>query len=250
MTQLKAVLIDDEKKLLEVLKIKINQICPELDIVGTANNAQSGFKIIKRLSPDIVFLDIGMPGESGFDMLKRFDQIDFEIIFVTGYNDYALKAIKFCAIGYVLKPVISEELVAAVKNAKVRIESKIAKEQYKYFFEQLTNPEKKNKRIGIPTENGIEFVHINEIIRCEFTKRHTHVSLTDGSSIISMYSLGRFFKLLAEYRFFLSHKSHLVNLSNVLKYDKEGILIMTDGSMVPLSRRKRYDFMELIDRID
>ncbi len=249
MTHYKAILIDDEKKLLEVLKIKITKCCPDIRIVGQAANAEDGYRLIKNLEPDIVFLDIGMPEESGFDMLQRFDQIDFEIIFVTGYNDYALKAIQYCAIGYILKPVNSEELKQAIRNAISRIKSKISKTQFRHFFELLNNPESSQKKFGIPTIDGIEFVKINEIIHCETRDRHTKVFLEDKSFIESTYKLHQFQKLLAEHNFFMPHKSHLVNLHQILKYDKEGILIMTDGTMIPLSRRKKLLFLQSMERL-
>ena len=245
----KAVLIDDEQKLIQVLKIKLKQTCPELEIIAEANNAQEGYEIISEKKPDIVFLDIGMPGESGFEMLQRFDDIDFEIIFVTGYNDYALKAIQFCAIGYVLKPINSEELRTAVEHAIVRMDKKISKQQYEYFFEQLNNPELLSKRIGLTTIDGIEFVKIKDIIRCETNGRHTVAYLADKTKIMSNYKLGKLYKLLQAYHFFMPHKSHLVNLSHALKYDKEGLLIMSDGTMVPLSRRKKADFFIEIEKI-
>ncbi len=246
----KAILVDDEKKLLEVLKIKIAQCCHEINVVGTATNASDGHKLIQEHKPDIVFLDIGMPDESGFDMLRRFDSIDFEIIFVTGYDEFALQAIQFCAIGYVLKPVGNEELKAAINNAINRLQVKVHTKQFEYFFEHLQNPTAKNRRIGIPTNEGIEFVPVSHIIQCVSQGKNILVYLEDNSTIRCNYSIGQISKLLLDFGFFISHRSHLLNLKKVLKYDSEGYIIMSNGSLVPLSRRKKTGFFDAMHRLD
>jgi two-component system LytT family response regulator len=124
MNNYKALIIDDEPKLRKVLEFKLAKYCPDIQLVGTAGNAEEAFTEIKNLKPDIIFLDISMPGESGFDLLNRFDSIDFEIIFVTGFNDYVLDALKVSAVDYLLKPVVTANLVAAVEKAKSRIEDR------------------------------------------------------------------------------------------------------------------------------
>jgi len=248
--RISAVLIDDESKLIDVLRLKLEAHCPEIEVIGTAQSAAAGYQIINELNPKLVFLDIGLPDETGFDLLKRFNEINFETIFVTGYDHYTLEAIEFCAIGYVLKPVSNDDLIAAVDRARERLNRiKFSEERYTQFLAQITQPSEHSKKIGIPTQEGLEFVKLNEIVRCEANLRFTQVALTDGSKIDSSYNLGSFHKLLANYGFFLCHKSHLINLQEVLKYDKDGVLIMTDGNMVPLSRRKKAEFLSLIEKI-
>lgn len=249
MSELTAVLIDDETKLLQVLRMKLNSNCPDVNIVGTASNAEDGYEMINELNPDVVFLDIGMPGGSGFDMLRRFEKIRFELIFVTGYNEYALEAINFCAIGYVLKPINSEELIDAVNRAGSRAKMRITQNRYDYFLQQIKNPRNDNKRLGIPTDVGLEFVNSQEIVRCEAINRRTYVYLSDETKIESSYQLSNFFKLLSKYNFFLSHKSHLINVKHMIKYGKDGSIIMSDGSVVPLARRKKGEFGDIIDKL-
>jgi len=169
---------------------------------------------------------------------------------VTGYDHYTLDAIRFCAIGYVLKPVSTDDLIDCVERAKERLTKvSISQERYEHFLEQITKPNVDNKRIGVPTSDGLEFIKLAEIVRCEANQRLTKVILTDGSFILSSYNLGSFHNLLGEYKFFLCHKSHLINVQEVLKYDKDGVLIMSDGNMVPLSRRKKTEFLSIINRM-
>jgi len=250
MTKIPAVIIDDESKLIDVLRLKLEANCPYVEIIDTARSAEAGFNIINSRKPELVFLDIGLPDETGFDLLKRFKKINFETIFVTGYDHYTLEAIQFCAIGYVLKPVSTDDLVSAVERAQERLSRKgLQEERYTQFLSQISQTTDSTKKIGIPTQEGLEFVKLNEIVRCEANLRFTQVTLTDGTCIDSSYNLGSFHKLLTNYGFFLCHKSHLINIQEVLKYDKDGVLIMSDGNMVPLSCRKKTEFLSIVDKI-
>ena len=246
---IKAIIVDDEPKAKAVLEEKLRQFCPQVEVVGGALDADRAYQLIVHHKPDLVFLDVTMPGESGFDLLRRFNTVDFEVIFVTGYDNYALDAIRFCAIGYVLKPIQNKELMEAVDNAQKRIEGKNANQRYLYFMQHLLNPGNHQNRIGIPFLEGLEFVSTNEIIRCEGLQKYPRVYLVDGRNLVSSYNLGEFEKLLAAYGFFAPHKSHLVNLSFVKRYTKDGNLVMTDGSSVPVARRRKPDFLEQLKHI-
>lgn len=241
-----ALIIDDEQKLREVLKIKLGQFCKDVNILGQGVNAQDGYDKIIKLKPDLVFLDIAMPGETGFDMIERFDKIDFEIIFVTGFNEYALDALKVSAVDYILKPVQTESLINAVEKAKSRIEdrSKIAK--YEVLKHNLNHIGDQNTKIAIPGSNAYEFVKIEEIIRCEGWQKYTKIHLKDGSVIVSSYNLGVFRDMLESYDFFSTHKSHLVNKAHIKRYLKDGTIILSDGSNAPVARRRKDDFMEQV----
>lgn len=246
---IRAVLIDDETKALAVLQQKLGAYCPQVEIVGTANSPQEGYELIVSARPQLVFLDVAMPKESGFDLLKRLPQLDFEIIFVTGFDSYALDAIKFCAIGYVLKPIETEDLIDAVGKAEKRVSEKIDQLRNKQFLENILNPGSVRNRIGIPTESGLEFIATEEIVRCEGFQKYTKVHVLGSKHFLSSYNIGEFKKLLEKYGFFASHKSHLINLAHIRRYDREGTVTMVDGSHVPVSRRKKQEFMDRLTRV-
>jgi two-component system, LytTR family, response regulator len=244
-----AVLIDDEEKALQVLKQKLATYCPQVEVLGIATSSATGLELIKKLKPQLVFLDVAMPEESGFGLLKRLPQLDFEIIFVTGYNNYALDAIRFSAIGYILKPVENEDLIAVVQKAVQRVTEKLDSERNRRLLENLLNPGHVRNRIGIPTESGLEFVPTDEIVRCEGFQKYTKVHTLSEKEILSSYNIGEFRKLLENYGFFSAHKSHLINMLHIKRYDKEGTVSMIDGSNVPVSRRKKQEFLDLLTRL-
>jgi two-component system LytT family response regulator len=244
----KAVIIDDEPKLREVLAIKLNKNCIDIDVVSKASNAEEGYEAILNHKPQIVFLDIAMPGETGFDMLSRFDVIDFEIIFVTGYNEYGLDALKISAVDYLLKPVKTEDLVNAVNKAKIKIEKSTKLEKYENLIFNLNHFGDQKTKLTIPGSDGYEFVAVEDIIRCEGWQKYTKIILSNGETIVSSYNLGVFKEMLLKYDFYETHKSHIINKTHILKYLKEGYVIMSDDSQVPVSRRKKDDFYETFIR--
>lgn len=246
---IRAVMIDDEAKSLQVLQKKLETYCPQVEIVSTASSAKEGFELITSLRPELVFLDVAMPVESGFDLLKRLPSLDFEIIFVTGFDSYALDAIKFCAIGYVLKPIENEDLIDAVQKAERRVNEKLDQQRNRQFLNNIMNPGSGRNRIGIPTEAGLEFIPAEEIVRCEGFQKYTRVYTTSDRNIFSSYNIGEFRKLLEGYGFFATHRSHLINLNHIERYDKEGYVTMGDQSQVPVSRRKKQEFMDKLTRV-
>jgi len=243
-----AIIIEDEEKLREVLKIKLTQHCPEINILDMASNAEEGYNKIIDQKPDLIFLDIAMPGESGFDMLGRFDKIDFEIVFVTGFNEYALDALKVSAVDYVLKPVQTGALISAVDKAIARIAERSIIEKYEVLKHNLDHIGDQSTKIAIPGSTAYEFVEISDIIRCEGWQKYTKIFLANGEVIVSSYNLGVFRDMLESYDFFSSHKSHLVNKNHITRYLKDGSIILSDGSSAPVARRRKEDFMEQVVR--
>ncbi len=246
MNNYKALIVDDEPKLRKVLEFKLAKYCPDIQLVSTAGNAEEAFTEIKNLKPDIIFLDISMPGESGFDLLNRFDSIDFEIIFVTGFNDYVLDALKVSAVDYLLKPVVTANLVAAVEKAKSRIEDRQKVKMYHVLMHNINHLGEQDSKIAIPGVNSYDFVKISDIIRLEGWQKYTRIYLMDGNCITSSYNLGVFREMLSGYDFFSTHKSHLINIKMISRYLKEGTVIMSDHSEVPVARRKREEFAEQV----
>lgn len=246
MNLIKAIIIDDEPKLRKVLEIKLGKFCPELSVVGVGANIAEGFELISTLKPQLVFLDISMPGGSGFHLLEKFQDVKFEVIFVTGFNDYVLDALKVSAVDYLLKPVITEDLISAVEKAKDRIAKREKVHLYDVLKHNLNHIGEQDTRIAIPGASAYDFVKVSDIIRCEGWQKYTKIHLVDGSCIVSSYNIGMFRDMLENYDFYSTHKSHLINTSLIIRYLKEGTVVMQDGSEVPVARRKKDEFTERI----
>ncbi len=242
----KAIIIDDEPKLREVLQIKLRKHCPTIEIVSSAIDAPDAYDKITEYNPDLIFLDIAMPGESGFDLLDRFTDIRFEVIFVTGYNEYALDALKISAVDYLLKPVNTADLIAAVEKATSRIEARTKIDKYEVLKHNLHNIGDQNTKISIPGSDAYEFIRIGDIIRCEGWDKYTRIHLKSGAVVVSSYNLGVFRDMLESYHFFTTHKSHLINTTEITRYLKDGTVVMSDDSKVPVARRRKEEFMNLV----
>ena len=246
MNKIKTLIIDDEPKLRKVLSMKLMEYCKEVEVIGEAANVAEGFSEIITHNPDLIFLDISMPGGSGFDLIKKFEKINFEIIFVTGFNDYVLDAIRVSAVDYLVKPIITEDLIVAVEKANLRIQDKEALSKYKLLQYNLENVGDQESKIAIPGTSGYDIVVIKEILRCEGWQKYTKIHLEDQRVLTSSYNIGVFKKMLENYNFYTCHKSHLVNTKHISKYLKEGTLIMSDQSNIPVARRKREEFTSMI----
>ncbi len=246
---IKTIIVDDEQLPRLLLSEKVLNMFPELEVVGEANNAETAESLIREKNPELVFLDIAMPGESGFDLIKKFPRPEFEVIFVTGFDEYAIDAIQTCAIGYVLKPIDDEMLNNAVQNAIERIQEKKENFRIQFLLDNLMNPGSYQNRIGIPTTEGLDFISIQDILRCEGDQKYTNVYLISGEKMLSSYNIGEFKRLLEKFNFYPTHKSHLVNLNHISKYNREGTLIMVDGSSVPVAKRKKADFLKMLTRV-
>jgi two-component system LytT family response regulator len=246
MKPIKAIIIDDEPKLRKVLEIKLEKFCPEISLIGTGADIVEGFELISTLKPQLIFLDISMPGGSGFELLEKFKDIPFEVIFVTGFNDYVLDALKVSAVDYLLKPVITEDLIQAVGKAKARIANREKVQMYDVLKHNLNHIGEQDTRIAIPGTSAYDFIKISDIIRCEGWQKYTKIHLGDGTCIVSSYNIGMFRDMLENYDFYSTHKSHLINTSMITRYLKEGTVVMQDGSEVPVARRKKDEFSERI----
>ncbi len=240
----KVIIIDDEDKLREVLDIKITQHCPELNVVAKARNVSEAYSMIVEHDPDIIFLDIAMPVESGFDLIAKFETINFEIIFATGYNEYALDALKVSAVDYLLKPIKTSDLTTAVDKAILRIKNKENLKDYNLLKHNIQNIGDQKTKIAIPGSEAYQFVEVESIIRCEGWQKYTKIYLQDGACIVSSYNIGVYKDMLSSYGFYSCHKSHLINKIHIRTYKKEGSVVMSDGSNVPVSRRKKDEFIE------
>jgi len=241
--KIKTILVDDERKALAILKNKIERLCPGIDVIAETQNPKEAISLIMNLKPDLVFLDIAMPELNGFDVLKQFEQPNFEIIFATAFDDYAIEAIRHCAIGYLVKPIDNDDLQNSVNNAIKNIEEKTALKKNKILIENLGVQKFQKKKIVIPSTDGLEFVKISEIIHCEGVDGYTKIYFENLKPILSSNSIGHFNKLLKEHDFYLVHKSHLINVEHIEKYLNEGYVLLTQNHKIPVSRNKRADFL-------
>lgn len=241
-----AVIIDDEKSARETLSGLLKTYCPGVEILGTANSVEKGVELIVEQKPELVFLDVKMPFGSGFDLLERLPDITFEVIFTTAYDQYALKAIKFSALDYLLKPINVAEIKAAVKKVRESKNQHLLNKKLETFIENITAKNKQLTKIVLPMSEGFKVVEVQEIIHCQSDGNYTNLFLMDGSKILSSKTLKDFDELLIEYNFFRIHQSHLINLNSVKHYDRGrgGQVKLSDGSTVAIARSKKAEFIE------
>lgn len=244
MTMIRTLLIDDEAPNHRELSRLLQENCPQIQILGHAYNAAEARTLYLEQAPDLLFLDIEMPGGNGFQFLESIQPVRAEVIFVTAYDKYAIQAIKFAALDYLLKPVNPEELKAAVNRAQQKILTRWSNLQLQALLENLRNPQQQPK-IALPSLDRVDFVEPDQIIRCQADNTYTHVFLSDGSKILISKTLREFSQLLADYGFLRTHQSHLVNrkyVRSLLKQDGD-VLLLTDGSMVPVSLRQKGEVL-------
>ncbi len=249
---IKAIIVDDELGARESLSKMIEKNCKQLEVIAKADSMLAAFEAITNKQPDLVFLDIEMPNGNAFDLLEKFKEINFNIIFTTAYDHYAIKAIKFSAIDYILKPIDPEERVEAVKRVekKQTNQPNVLDKQFKTLLSNV-RPENKLKKVGIPDGDGLIFINLADIIRCESDGNYTFFILTNGKKIIASRTLGEYEQMFTEDNFFRIHRSHLVNLQHVKKYIKGegGYVIMADDSQVEVSRRNKNEFLEKLSHV-
>lgn len=237
--KINAVIIEDELNNIENLQGILANWCPAVHIMGTATTVEEGVDVIKAHPPQLVFLDIQLHDRSGFDVLKALDAIEFEVVFITAYDQYGIQAIKFSALDYLLKPIDIRELQQALEKAREKIVAK----QNNGNLENLLNFVRRSAmdmpRIALPTLQETRYVKVNEIVRCEAANNYTHFYLRDGETILVCKTMKEFAELLKPYDFHRAHQSHLVNLQFVKSLLREdgGVLLMEDDAKVPVSRQ-------------
>jgi two-component system, LytTR family, response regulator len=241
--QVKAIIIDDEEDAVNFIHSIIKEFCPEIEVVGTAHSVKEGVDTIVKTNPEIVFLDVEMPNGTGFDLLEQFNKIDFEVIFITAYNHYAIKAIKYSAVDYILKPINIEELVDAVQKVIHKRKDTTIKSNYEYLLQNLQS--NTPKKLAIPTRIGLEYISTKDIIRIEADRSYSNVFLSGKKKVMVSRNLVEFQELLVSKNFFRCHNSHLVNLDHVKMYSRTdgGFLVMSDETQIPISRSKKDIFV-------
>lgn len=246
-----AIIVDDEENNREGLAKMIDKFIDQVQVVAKAESAQSAKQKILELHPQLVFLDIEMPDGDGFSLLEEFDDPAFQVIFTTAHAEYAIKAIKFAALDYILKPVNLEELQKAVAKASANIESKAnlnTGKKIKVLQSNRNNDRFNFQKIALPTLDGLDFYQIQDIIRCEADRAYCKFYLSSGKVVTVSKSLSEFEDLLVECNFFRVHKSHMVNLNHIKKYVKGsgGYVVLSDDSHVDVSVRRKEELMGVL----
>ncbi len=245
---LNILIIDDEAGSRQVIADIVNLQCPDAKVVGFSEDVKSGIAAIEKYKPDVLLLDINLPDGTGFDLLTgiQTDLYNFHVIFVTAHEQYAIKAIKFSAIDYVLKPVNPNELLKALEKCKT-----LYKDELKDKIETYSNNfirQESTKKLVLKTMDNMQVVEINNIIRCESDNTYSTFYTTDNRKIVVSQSIKEYEKMLTEFGFFRIHKSHLINLNHVVSFEKGdgGSVIMKDKSSIPVSFRKKDDFINIL----
>ena len=248
---IRGIIVEDERHSRETLRGMLDRYCKNVEIVAETDSYRGGLKEIREHHPDVVFLDIQMPDGSGFRMLEELDEIDFEIIFTTAFDQFAIKAIKYSALDYLLKPIDPEELVRALKKVETKLSHQKVNQNIQVLLDNIKARDADPHKIILSTSEKIHIIETDQIIRCESDNYYTNFFLSDGKKILVSKTLKENEQLLSDHNFIRPHKSHLVNVKFIkgfLKYDG-GYIEMTDGSRIPVSRRKREKIIEVITHI-
>ena len=242
----KVIIIDDELHCIERLRNLLAVHCSELvQLSGSFQTIEDGITAIRSLHPDVVFLDVELNGKTGFDLLKECSAKDFEVVFTTAYDKYAVQAFRFSAIDYLLKPIDANDLKQAVDRLQKRAAGDQMIKKFDTLFYNIKNASDNQKRITVPTMQGLEFLQVSEIVRLESKVNYTSIFLKDKQKIIVAKTLKEFEELLNDYNFYRVHNSHLINLNYIKSYKKGkgGIVVMTDQSEIEVSTRRKEEFL-------
>jgi two-component system LytT family response regulator len=241
MEEIKTIIIDDELHCINTLSRQLEKYCPQVKLLTKCESALAGMQAIAALQPDLVFLDIEMPRMNGFEMLQQMQKINFEVIFTTAYDQFAIKAIRFSALDYLLKPIDREELQGAVEKVSLRKDRFLSNQQLEMLLSNLHHQKNGLQKIALPTMEGYELVIAAHIIRCESDGNYTQVFFKNGQKLLVSKTLKDIEELLAGHHFFRVHHSHLINLNEINRYIKGdgGYVVMSDNVNVNVARSKK-----------
>lgn len=247
MINIEAIVIDNEISSREALQSLIREHCPGIEIVAVADSVTSGIEAINTYAPDLLFLNVEINGQTGFDLLEQLKEINFAVIFIAAHENYALKAFRFCAIDYLLKPVNVEELIASVK----KVEKKKSIISFKEKFDLLVGnvkKENKNQRLAVPTADGLVFMDVKDILYGEAKGSYTYLHTKNDTKVLALKKIKEYEQLLAEHDFLRVHHSFIINLKEIKQYirGEGGCVIMSDNSKVDVSKRKKELFLSKI----
>jgi len=247
---IKTIIIEDEKQSREVLQLMLENYIDIIELVDSCDTAEKGIESIQKYGPQLVFLDIEMPRMNGFQMLRKLDTINFDIVFTTAYDKYAINAIKISALDYLLKPIDKEELSNAIQKSAQNIEQKNTKDRIDILFKNLTQHNALDRTITLTSVDGIRFIKMKDIVRLEANGRYTKFYLANKDVILSSRTLGDFEEAFSSSEFFRIHEAHIVNLLYIERFHKgNNYVLLSDKTELPLARRRKEDFLKIIPRI-
>jgi two-component system LytT family response regulator len=241
MKTIKAIIIDDEISSTETFAIELGMYCPQVEILAKCNSAADGLSKIAKLKPDLVFLDVEMPWMNGFELLEQIEKIDFEVVFVTAHDAFALKAFKVSAADYLLKPIKKEELVSAVERVRERLAKSESANSIESLLSNVNFLQLNIAKISFATSDGIEFLSIPDIIYCESDNNYTFIYNLDGSRLLVSKTLKQIENILEDYHFLRIHQSYLINLRHIKKYHRGqgGSVVLANGKELPVARARK-----------
>jgi two-component system LytT family response regulator len=244
---LKSIIVDDELKSRESLRILIEDFCEGVKVCALCQSVDDGIAAIEEHKPDVVFLDIKMQRETGFDLLARIPEINFEVIFTTAYSEYAIKAFRFSAIDYLLKPIDIEELKLALSKVTRKLNDDISS-RLTHLLQNLRSTTSENYKLALPTSDGLFFVKVSDIVYCEASSNYTEIITSDGKKHIVSRTLKEYDDLLTDHNFYRIHNSYLINLNAIKKYvrGEGGYVIMNNDRSLDVSKRKKEGFLSRI----
>ncbi len=245
---LHAIIIDDEMHCIQTLHEKIKIYCPDIEVQNSFNKPTEALAYLQMHTPDVVFMDIEMPGMTGFALLEKLGVVQFKLVFTTAFDQFAVKAIKFSAFDYLLKPIDKNELIELSQKLAETKKTSEGNEQLQVLMQQLQNPQTDQVKISIPSANGIIFPYVKDIIRVESSSNYSMLFFADGKKITVSKTLKEFEDMLVQHHFYRVHNSHLINLKKITRYDKTdgGVIEMENGEIVEISRRRKDEFLKMI----
>jgi two-component system, LytTR family, response regulator len=248
---IRTIIIEDESLSQETLTLLLQRHKDDIEIIDTCSNPTDGIESIAKHEPDLIFLDIQMPKMNGFDMLKKINTINFEVIFTTAFDKYAIDAIRTCALDYLLKPVDDEDLTTAIQKCKERMKEKNTTQHFQNLFNNLTNKNPLDKTLALSASDGISFVKMSDILRVEANGRYAKFYLLNKETILVSKTLGDFEDILSANQFFRIHDSAIINLNHVKKYTRGdgGTVLLSDNTELDVARRRKEEFLKLIPKL-
>jgi two-component system LytT family response regulator len=249
---IKTIIVDDESRSRETILELVKLYCDEVKIVGQAEDVKSGLLAIRKHKPDLVLLDIKMPDGTGFDLVRQIDQINFKIIFITAYEEYAIKAFKFSALDYLLKPIDPEELTIAIEKVSKSLSNESISSKINEFMTYMDHFRKdgEGKKIILKTSENIYVVEADEIISVESDQNYSRFHLVEGETIFVSRTMKDYVPMLEGHAFYRVHQSYIINLNHVKRYQREeNICVMSDGSKIPVSYRKKDELFTLFKNL-
>lgn len=243
---MRTIIIDDEQNALDVLRLQLENYCSDIEVIACCSGGEDGIKAILEYNPDLVFLDIEMPHFNGFDVLNHTKDLNFKVVFTTAYNQFAIKAFKFSALDYLLKPIDIEELQTAISKAKSTLEKEDLTKKVEQYLSFLKPEPPRTDRIALPDNGMLVFYNENELFRVESDSNYSHFYLVNGKKITLSKTLKEIEEKLSHYPFFRVHQSHIINVTKIKKISKgeNAYVVMIDDAIIPISRSKKDSFLE------